>query len=142
RIPSRLGLAHLLHRAAAPARATVASASMSRPTHVLAIDAGTTGVRAMVVRSDGTVVARGYREFPQSFPRPGWVEHDPDDWWTALAAATTEALQVAGADGRNVAAVGITNQRETTVVWDRQTLRPIHPALVWQDRATAPRCAP
>ena len=109
--------------------------------HLLAIDAGTTGIRALIVADDGSVLARGYREFPQSFPRPGWVEHDPEDWWSALGEATTEALGAAGVDASDVAATGITNQRETTIVWDRATLRPVHPAIVWQDRRTAPLCA-
>jgi glycerol kinase len=107
---------------------------------VLGIDAGTTGVTALVLSEDGMVEGRGYREFPQRFPRPGWVEHDPDDWWEALQAGCGEALSVAGTDAAHLAAVGITNQRETTVVWDRATLRPIHPAIVWQDRRTAPLC--
>jgi glycerol kinase len=108
--------------------------------HLLAIDAGTTGVRAMLVAEDGSVAARGYREFPQSFPQPGWVEHDPEDWWTALEAATADALATANITPRDVRAIGITNQRETTIVWDRATLRPVHPAIVWQDRRTAPMC--
>src|SRR5436309_6786348 len=107
---------------------------------VLAIDAGTTGVTALVVGEDGTVVARGHREFPQHFPRPGWVEHDPDEWWTALVAAVAEAVGAAGVEASSLAAIGITNQRETTVLWDRETLRPVHPAIVWQDRRTAPLC--
>jgi glycerol kinase len=109
--------------------------------HVLGIDAGTTGVTALLVDGAGRVVAKGYREFPQSFPRPGWVEHDPDDWWTALPAACVEALSTGGVQASALAAIGITNQRETTVLWDRETLRPIHPAIVWQDRSTAPLCA-
>src|SRR5437762_12888333 len=108
--------------------------------HVLAIDARTTGVTVLVVDDAGAVVSRGYREFPQSFPRPGWVEHDPDAWWAATLAASSEALRSAGVEPSAAAAVGITNQRETTVVWDRSTLRPIHPAIVWQDRRTAPAC--
>jgi glycerol kinase len=107
---------------------------------VLAIDAGTTGVRALVVDEAGKVVARGYREFPQSFPRPGWVEHDPEDWWTSSLEAVGEALAAARIEARDVTALGITNQRETTVVWDRRTLTPAHPAIVWQDRRTAPLC--
>ena len=107
---------------------------------VLAIDAGTTGVTVLVVDEDGGVAARGYREFPQSFPRPGWVEHDPEDWWTATLAAAGEALEAAGIGAPDVAAIGITNQRETTVLWDRATLAPVHPAIVWQDRRTAPAC--
>jgi len=107
---------------------------------VLAIDAGTTGVRAVVVDAGGATVAMGYHEFPQSFPRPGWVEHDPEDWWRTALAATGEALAAAGAGPADVAAIGITNQRETTVVWDRDSLKPIHPAIVWQDRRTAGTC--
>jgi glycerol kinase len=107
---------------------------------VLAIDAGTTGIRAMVVDEAGSVRARAYREFPQRFPRPGWVEHDPEDWWTATLASCAEALNAAGLEPGAVAAIGITNQRETTVLWDRASLRPIHPAIVWQDRRTAPLC--
>jgi glycerol kinase len=105
---------------------------------VLAIDAGTTGVTVMLVDGRGAVRGRGYREFPQSFPHPGWVEHDPEHWWAATLAAASEALR--GADAADVAAVGITNQRETTVVWERDTLRPVYPAIVWQDRRTAPLC--
>src|SRR4051794_12642480 len=108
--------------------------------HVLAIDAGTTGVTALLVDGGGRVVARGYREFPQSFPRPGWVEHDPDDWWSALTAACIEALSNGGVQASALAAIGITNQRETTVLWDRETLRAVHPAIVWQDRRTADLC--
>jgi glycerol kinase len=107
---------------------------------VLAIDAGTTGVTALVVDESGRVRSRGYREFPQRFPRPGWVEHDPEDWWSAALASTEEALGAADVRASSLAAVGITNQRETTVVWDRDTLGPVHPAIVWQDRRTAPLC--
>jgi glycerol kinase len=107
---------------------------------VLAIDAGTTGVTVLVVDEAGVVRGKGYREFPQRFPRPGWVEHDPEDWWGALLASAPEALDAAGIDPGAVSAVGITNQRETTLVWERSTLRPVHPAIVWQDRRTAPLC--
>ncbi len=105
---------------------------------VIAIDAGTTGVRSMALRPDGTPAGFAYREFPQHFPAPGLVEHDPDDIWDATQATLAEL--VARLDGEPVAAVGITNQRETTVVWDRRTGRPRHRALVWQDRRTAARC--
>jgi glycerol kinase len=108
---------------------------------VLGIDAGTTGVAALLVREDGQVAARGYREFPQSFPRPGWVEHDPEDWWEALQAACADALGQAGVQAAQLAAIGITNQRETTLLWDRATLAPVHPAIVWQDRRTVELCA-
>jgi len=109
-------------------------------TAILAIDAGTTGVRALVVDEKGAVLSRGYREFAQSFPRPGWVEHDPEDWWSALLQSTTEALNAASVTPSRVQAVGITNQRETTVLWERSTLKPVAPAIVWQDRRTAPLC--
>ena len=105
---------------------------------VLAIDAGTTGVTALVVAPDGSVVSRGYSEFTQRFPRPGWVEHEPEDIWSALLSACREAV-----DGspRSPVAVGITNQRETAVLWDRSSLRAPRPAIVWQDRRTAGICA-
>ena len=105
---------------------------------VIAIDAGTTGVRSFAVRVDGTPAGYAYREFPQHFPAPGLVEHDPDDIWAATEQTLAEL--VARLEGEAVAAIGITNQRETTVVWDRRTGRPRHRALVWQDRRTAPRC--
>jgi glycerol kinase len=108
--------------------------------NLLAIDAGTTGVTVLVVDETGSVRSRGYREFPQSFPKPGWVEHDPDDWWQAMLGATEAALDAAGLQAFQLAAIGITNQRETTVIWDRETMAPIHPAIVWQDRRTASLC--
>jgi glycerol kinase len=108
--------------------------------HLLAVDSGTTGVTALVLDQDGSVRSRGYREFDQSFPRPGWVEHDPDHWWVALGHAVTDALQEAGVEPSALVGLGLTNQRETTVVWDRDTLAPVHPAIVWQDRRTAPLC--
>src|SRR3954452_18336766 len=104
---------------------------------VLAIDAGTTGVTALVVGEDGDVLARGYREFAQLFPRPGWVEHEPDDIWTATVAACRQAL--AGTDAQPTC-VGITDQRETAVVWDRRTRQAPRPAIVWQDRRTTGVC--
>jgi glycerol kinase len=104
---------------------------------VLAIDAGTTGVTVLVVGEDGTVRSRGYREFAQLFPRPGWVEHEPDDIWTATVAAARQAL--AGTDERPTC-IGITDQRETAVVWDRRTLQAPRPAIVWQDRRTTGIC--
>ena len=105
---------------------------------VIAIDAGTTGVRSFAVRSDGTPAGYAYREFPQHFPAPGLVEHDPADIWAATQDTLAELVE--HLDGEAVAAVGITNQRETAVVWDRRTGRPLHRALVWQDRRTAARC--
>jgi glycerol kinase len=107
-------------------------------TVVLAIDAGTTGVRTVAVDADGVPRHYAYREFPQHFPRSGWVEHDPDDIWDAVQATLTEV--VTALDGERVAGIGITDQRETVVVWDRATGRPRHRAIVWQDRRTASRC--
>ena len=88
----------------------------------------------------GRVVGRGYREITQHFPAPGWVEHDPDEIWSATLAAATDALAAARAKGRDLAAIGITNQRETALLWDRRSGEPLHRAIVWQDRRTAERC--
>ena len=106
----------------------------------VAIDAGTTGVRSFAIDEHGTVVAWSYREFPQYFPQPGWVEHEPDEIWTATVETLAEVQSELTASGQSVAAIGITNQRETAVVWDRRTGRPLHRAIVWQDRRTAGRC--
>jgi glycerol kinase len=107
---------------------------------VLAIDAGTTGIRTVAVDETGRLRAAAYREFPQHFPEPGRVEHDADDIWEATFATLAEVVDTIGHDGQTVAAIGITNQRETVVVWDRATGRPRHRAIVWQDRRTARRC--
>jgi glycerol kinase len=107
---------------------------------VLSIDAGTTGVRTFAIDEEGRIVRRAYREFPQHFPRPGWVEHDPEEIWDATSATLREVAAALAADGTAVAAIGITNQRETVVVWDRTTGAVPHRAIVWQDRRTAPRC--
>ena len=104
---------------------------------VIALDAGTTGVRAIAVEEGGGLVASRYREFQQYFPRPGWVEHDPDEIWQAVAATLADVL---AAVDQPVATIGITNQRETTIVWDRRSGRPLHRAIVWQDRRTASIC--
>ena len=106
----------------------------------LAIDAGTTGVRSFAVDEDGSLLGWSYREFPQYFPQPGWVEHDPDEIWTATVDTLTAVQAELAASGRSVTTIGITNQRETAVVWDRRTGRPLHRAIVWQDRRTAGRC--
>ncbi|HEX4687245.1 MAG TPA: glycerol kinase GlpK [Nocardioides sp.] len=105
---------------------------------VLAIDAGTTGVTALVVTPEGRIAARGYQEFPQHFPRPGWVEHAPEEIWQATLEATRAALQQH--DAADLHAVGITNQRETVLLWDRETLGAPRRAIVWQDRRTAAIC--
>ena len=104
---------------------------------VISIDAGTTGVRAFAVDVDGVPVGRAYREFTQHFPQPGWVEHDPIEIWDTTCAVLAELCDRLG---RPVAAVGITDQRETVVAWDRRTGQPRHRAIVWQDRRTAARC--
>ncbi len=106
---------------------------------VLAIDAGTTGVTALIVTADGTLAGRGYQEFRQYFPEPGWVEHLPEGIWQATLAACRQAL-ASGADASPVSCIGITNQRETAVVWDRATLAAPRRAIVWQDRRTAAEC--
>jgi glycerol kinase len=104
---------------------------------VLAIDAGTTGVTALVVSHDGRIAARGYEEFPQHFPQPGWVEHEPEQIWQATLSACTQALDGLDATPQ---AVGITNQRETAVLWDRRTQQAPRRAIVWQDRRSADVC--
>ena len=104
---------------------------------ILAIDAGTTGVTVLGFDAQAQVIHKGYREFTQHYPQPGWVEHDAEEIWQVTEALTRDAL---GALGERVAGIGITNQRETTVVWDAETRRPYHKAIVWQCRRTAPRC--
>ncbi len=107
---------------------------------VLAIDQGTTGSTAMVFDAAGTVRGRGYSEFTQHYPRPGWVEHDPEEIWAVSQSVIRVALRAARIGARDLAAIGITNQRETVVVWDRRSGRPVHRAIVWQDRRTADLC--
>ncbi|MFG6539318.1 MULTISPECIES: glycerol kinase GlpK [Sulfitobacter] len=107
-------------------------------THILAIDQGTTSTRAIVFDGAMTAIATAQEEFPQHFPNSGWVEHDPADLWATAAATCRSAIEKAG--GVTIAAIGITNQRETTLVWDRKTGKPIHNAIVWQDRRTSPLC--
>ena len=109
---------------------------------VLAIDAGTTGVTAVVVTPDGTIAAKGYEEFAQHFPRPGWVEHAPEEIWQATLEATRQAVDAyQRTGGPDLQAIGITNQRETIVLWDRETLGSPRRAIVWQDRRTADLCS-
>jgi glycerol kinase len=108
--------------------------------YVAAIDQGTTGSTALVFDRGGRVVGRAYSEFTQHYPKPGWVEHDAEEIWRVTLAVLRQAVKQAGARGQDVAALGITNQRETTVVWDRRTGRPLHRAIVWQDRRTAAMC--
>jgi glycerol kinase len=110
------------------------------PGYVLAVDQGTTGSTALVLDSEGGVVGRGYQEFAQHYPRPGWLEHDPADLWEVTRQVAEAAVDAAGIQARQLAAVGITNQRETAMLWERATGRPVANAIVWQDRRTARRC--
>jgi glycerol kinase len=109
--------------------------------YIIAIDQGTTSSRAIVFDETLAPVASDQREFRQIYPQPGWVEHDPEEIWQSVIATVRGAMQKAGIAARDVAALGITNQRETAVVWDRETGAPIHNAIVWQDRRTADACA-
>jgi glycerol kinase len=107
---------------------------------ILAIDQGTTGTTCIVFDEQGRPTGRAYREFQQHFPRPGWVEHDANEIWEVTRGVAHEALEAAGIDGGGLAAIGITNQRETVVAWEPMSGQPLHRALVWQDRRTAARC--
>ncbi|HLV36023.1 MAG TPA: glycerol kinase GlpK [Spirillospora sp.] len=107
-------------------------------TYILALDQGTTSSRAILFDHAGQIVRVAQQEFPQIYPKPGWVEHDPEAIWQTQYAVAREAMQ--GVDPRDVSAIGITNQRETTVIWDRKTGQPVHNAIVWQDRRTAGMC--
>ncbi|MEA2482163.1 MAG: glycerol kinase [Thermoleophilaceae bacterium] len=107
---------------------------------ILAIDQGTTGTTCMVFSDEGKIAGRAYREFEQHFPKPGWVEHDANEIWDVTEAVAKEAIADAGTNGSDLTAIGITNQRETVVAWDRNSGEPLAPAIVWQDRRTADRC--
>ncbi|HEY8883980.1 MAG TPA: FGGY family carbohydrate kinase, partial [Chloroflexota bacterium] len=115
----------------------MALAQAKRPV-VLAIDQGTTGTTALIVDQAGEIVARGYREVVCQYPQPGWVEQDAEDLWERSLGAIAEAFQTAG--DCPIVAIGITNQRETTILWDAKTGRPVAPAIVWQCRRTAALC--
>jgi len=108
---------------------------------VVSIDQGTTGSTVLVLDEKLKILGRANREFPQIYPRPGWVEHDPEQIWASVLASLREAIDAAGVSRQSVAAIGITNQRETTVLWDRRTGAPARSAIVWQDRRTADLCA-
>lgn len=107
---------------------------------ILAFDQGTTSSRAIVFNHNGIPVATAQKEFTQFFPKPGWVEHDPDEIWSSQAEVATEALGKARIDSKKIKAIGITNQRETTIVWNKKTGKPVYNAIVWQDRRTADYC--
>jgi glycerol kinase len=113
---------------------------MTSATHLLALDQGTSSSRSIVFDAQGRVVAMAQREFAQIYPQPGWVEHDPLELWATQLATAREALARAGLTARDIASIGITNQRETTVVWNRRTGVPLHNAIVWQDRRTTATC--
>ena len=108
--------------------------------HVLALDQGTTSSRAIVFDRSGAIVAQASREFRQLFPHEGWVEHDPEEIWSSQLAVAREAVRAAGLTAADIAAIGITNQRETALLWERASGRPVYNAIVWQDRRTAPMC--
>ncbi len=112
---------------------------MSR--YVMAIDQGTTGSTVMILSETLEVVGKGYSEFPQIYPKPGWVEHDPEEIWNSVVVSIQKALLHAKLDGSAISAIGITNQRETVLLWDRATGKPVHNAIVWQCRRTAPICS-
>jgi glycerol kinase len=114
---------------------------MTRPSHILAIDQGTTSTRSVVFDAAGRRVGTAQAEFTQHYPADGWVEHDPEDIWRDVQATMRAAIADAGLTAADIAGIGITNQRETTLLWDRATGAPLHRAIVWQDRRTAPACA-
>ena len=109
--------------------------------HLLALDQGTTSSRAIVFHRSGRLVAQAQQELTQHFPQPGWVEHDAEEIWATQFAVAQQALAGAGLQASDIAAIGITNQRETTVLWHRHSGRPVHRAIVWQDRRTEALCA-
>lgn len=108
--------------------------------YILALDQGTTSSRAIIFDKNGSIISVAQKEFTQIFPQPGWVEHDPNEIWSTQFGVAAEAITKAGLTAENIAAIGITNQRETTVVWERSTGKPIYNAIVWQDRRTADFC--
>ncbi len=110
------------------------------PRYVLALDQGTTSSRAILFDRDGEARAAASQEFKQYYPQPGWVEHDAEEIWQSQRAVAEQALAEAGARPGDIAAIGITNQRETVVLWDRRTGEPVHHAIVWQCRRTAAMC--
>ncbi|WP_353129524.1 glycerol kinase GlpK [Parapedobacter pyrenivorans] len=108
--------------------------------YILSLDQGTTSSRAIIFDKEGRIVALAQKEFKQYYPQSGWVEHDAQEIWSSQLSVATEAVAKAGLKASSIAAIGITNQRETTIIWDKSTGRPIHPAIVWQDRRTAKYC--
>ena len=113
---------------------------MSEEQYILAIDQGTTSSRAIVFDKKGSIVSVAQKEFRQIYPKPGWVEHDGNEIWSTQAGVAAEAITKRGFNGKNIAAIGITNQRETTLIWDRKSGKPIYNAIVWQDKRTSDYC--
>ena len=116
-------------------------ARVPRGRYILAIDQGTTGTTVNILHAKGDAVARVNEEYKQFYPKPGWVEHRPDDIWKSVVSTIEQCLKKARVKGTDIAAIGITNQRETVVAWDRKSSRPLHNAIVWQDRRTSDQCA-
>src|SRR6476659_4667405 len=110
------------------------------PQYILSFDQGTTSSRSIIFNKQGNIVSVAQKEFTQIFPQPGWVEHDATEIWSTQLGTAAEAITKTGLTVNDIAAIGITNQRETTVVWDRKTGRPLYNAIVWQDRRTAAYC--
>ncbi|MDD3853957.1 MAG: FGGY family carbohydrate kinase, partial [Syntrophomonadaceae bacterium] len=108
--------------------------------YILSIDQGTTGTTVLILDSTGNIISRAYREFTQYYPAPGWVEHDPREIWAVTLSTATQAILQANITSRDIHALGITNQRETCLLWDRRTGLPVSNAIVWQCRRTAPLC--
>ncbi|EPR73942.1 Glycerol kinase [Winogradskyella psychrotolerans RS-3] len=108
--------------------------------YILSLDQGTTSSRAIVFDKKGSIVSIAQKEFTQYFPKPGWVEHDPIEIWSSQAGVAAEAIAKNGLDVEHIAAIGITNQRETVVVWDKNTGKPVYNAIVWQDKRTSDYC--
>ena len=107
--------------------------------YIMAFDQGTTSSRCILFNKKGEILSMAQKEFTQSYPKPGWVEHNPMEIWSSQLAVATEAMAMIGAAPEDIAAIGITNQRETTIVWDKRTGEPVYPAIVWQCRRTAKR---
>src|SRR5258706_9455665 len=116
------------------------SAETKPMTAILALDQGTTSSRAILFNHTGQIITSAQQEFRQIFPKAGWVEHDPEEIWSSQLSVAQQALAKANLEPTDIRAIGITNQRETTILWDRKTGQPIHNAIVWQDRRTAGFC--
>ena len=107
--------------------------------YIMALDQGTTSSRCILFNKKGEILSMAQKEFTQIYPKPGWVEHNPVEIWSSQLAVTTEAMAKVGASPEDIAAIGITNQRETTIVWDKETGEPVYHGIVWQCRRTAER---